>query len=338
MPRNLNLPSNSSVPILVGDLIPVNASDTDQAKEDVCHIPPANATIVPRVFKGQEDEDIEEFLRYFEIICKANGWSSSEYKLAKLPGFLDGLARKIYMSSYPKEGPKTWEELIETLRSALGSQMPELKQFSSMNNRMMRPGESIASYYFEKLKLINDYKNNMDESEKMFHIKRGLSASLLEKILPYQLKSLDQLYKKLQLYSEGMMIANSRSDYNASLDEALILSAGPSNGRNSEAKEVTRTHDGRVFRPYSTYNTDYKPRMTQSQSTSKLKNFENRSCYACGRQGHLARECRNPRLPSYRQGQGQVRFQDSKNGERRASNEPPDTRYSGWANRSYQRK
>ncbi|KAI1287963.1 hypothetical protein HDE_09761 [Halotydeus destructor] len=296
MPRNLNLRSNSSVPILAGELIPVNSSDNDSTEEDVCKIPPANATIVPRVFKGQEEEDIEEFLKYFEIICKANGWSSSEYKLAKLNGFLDGPARKIYMSSYPEEGPKTWEELIGTLRSALGSQMPELKQ--------LRPGESIASYYSGKLKLVNDYKNNMDESEKMFNIKRGLSAALLEKILPYQLKSLDQLYKKLQLYSDGMMIANDRSDYNASLDEALIMSAGPSNTRDTKPKEVTLTHDGRVCRPYSTYNTDYKLKMTHNQSATKPKTFENGSCFACGRQGYLARECRNPRLPSYRQGQG----------------------------------
>ena len=67
----------------------------------------------PSVFQRSPDEDVQDWLRYFEEIAAVNGWKIKKLTYVRL--YLEGTARQWLLVTEPKK----WEDLTEGFLKAL---------------------------------------------------------------------------------------------------------------------------------------------------------------------------------------------------------------------------
>jgi hypothetical protein len=161
----------------------------------------------PPIFRGEPHEDVVEWLRQFQRVSDFNLWDGNQ-QLRQLPLCLEGVAERWFSSLNPR--PDTFPALSDRVLRAFRHQNYEMELDSQLRARRQGPGEPVMTYCYDVVHLCSKINADMPEQEKVQHILRGLSPSLMEKVMPdlTQPFTVDQLFARIQVHCQAIAMAN----------------------------------------------------------------------------------------------------------------------------------
>ena len=135
-----------------------------------------NSTITIPIFSNDDDEDVAEWMKYFETSTIAMGWTD-EQRFIALPGYLAGTARKWYnfidkFDSTHK--PKTFAELRARMVKDLCAAGYRQYLSKQLHNARQQPGQSTAAFIYEMQELCQKISEEMPESVILMLIRERL--------------------------------------------------------------------------------------------------------------------------------------------------------------------
>ena len=144
------------------------------------------------------DGDPILWLQTYELIAKVNGWND-EIKSNKLFNYLGGAARIWYMQTVKPDLTVPWSLLRSGLIDKFSNRCNGLMASERISRREQAKSESLETYWFSKIQLINSLAPNMSENEQMAKLVTGMKPSLsnkvIEKFTLEPCRNLDELYK-----------------------------------------------------------------------------------------------------------------------------------------------
>jgi len=147
------------------------------------------------------------------------------------------------------------------------------------------------------LDLINDYDPSMSESSKVRKIIKGLKPMYLEKINPMTLTTVADVLEAIRKIAETQFLINKHADTN-SIDTNVISTM--MDGFSNLFKQQTEMINNIIK---TTENKDKKVTFKEP-GNSNGRSFQGRNqhtplqCYACGKLGHITRNCWNQNTSS----------------------------------------
>ena len=121
------------------------------------------------VFRGDDSEDVNEFIDNFRRAAKLNGWSEENLALG-LPLFLKGHASAWFKSLQNSSG-LSFDELISALIERFASGANEWRIRQALSNLRQHEKETVADYLFNVSSLCS--RLNLPRSEWIHYFVQG---------------------------------------------------------------------------------------------------------------------------------------------------------------------
>lgn len=269
------------------------------------------SNIQPKIFKGQRNENVNDFLEHYDEVALLNHWASDE-KLRRLPAYLDLNAKSWYKSEIANLQSPQWTDVRAALKTKFGPSKPEYLHFQQMLDRRMKIDEGITSYYYSKLALLEKLSQTLTDDDKIMHIMNGLLPSYLERVMLDTFKTPEDLRQKLKLIEEATSAATNQ-----------VLWIGQSHDNQTHFSEVEQRKPQFDFRQASSHR--WQPRFNQGRNrqfessrqqsersalaavkqlsrdgaqqgrqpfrSSSPRPPRSNTCYNCGMPNHFANDC-----------------------------------------------
>ena len=279
------------------------------------------------VFRGDECEDVHEFIRNYKRAGRLNGWDDVNLSLG-LPLYLKGHA-SAWFNTLPTPDEMSFDELSEELVTHFGSGASEWRVRQALGQRRQLEKESVADYSYGLR--THCARINLPRTEWTHYFVQGLLPEIREYVVLQQPESLEvaENYAKLKesvLATSGKKEEFSPKEVSAQILEELSKAIGSKdkspavsaiNQREpfvskSEMKQIVRDEFRDLMGTASTRPNSFNQRYKQPfQSRGLRSRFGDAICYNCGKKGHTYYYCRSrpdPRVPR-RVGNRQSYFQ-----------------------------
>jgi hypothetical protein len=246
------------------------------------------------IFKGEDSEDVTDFLKKFNTIAKNHGITGSLY-VEVLETRLEGVAKSWFSYQATPENEEEARKLFEG-RFGLDSTKRD-RLLTQALDRKQKKGESVADYLDAKGSM---YKRAVGDIDLFFisSAVNGLDESLRERVRekdPETLTDLVAIAKKLE--KKARQTTKQDPDVMGSVSEKVNEMMQPFVKQMAALQEQLKTKPVNFIDNSNRY--DHK-RYRDSSSTSssshrpeKRQNFGKGVCYKCGKPGHKAFECRS---------------------------------------------
>ena len=244
-------------------------------------------TILPTKFEG---DDVVAWLREFDACALANGWKDED-KIKKLPAFLRARASS-HFYAIPADERTTYATATKRLKEALCPLVERENFFARFDARMLRPGEDPSVYKWELEQLLDKADPTLTDEAKTALLSRqcmrGLSSSVRAKLLDHnptpnlpEMLSFVQRYRAVEGHNSlsTTTASTTTSPAKPDLDHLVALMTDLVSRQKALADQVGDSH--RL----------YAAAISQQNRQERPKG----KCFQCGKQGHLARECRSQR-------------------------------------------
>lgn len=130
----------------------------------------------PRSFSGNDDDDVEDWLKHYERVSKYNRWDTAA-QLAYVVVYLVETALTWFENNEAKL--TTWASFVEELRKSFGDPISRRKKAEqTLAQRAQVPGETCTAYIQEVLKLCSLVNPNMTEEDKVGHLLKGIAEDV----------------------------------------------------------------------------------------------------------------------------------------------------------------
>ena len=149
--------------------------------------------------------DPKSWLRQYELIAKGNGWNE-EMKARKLICYLKGASRIWYIEHVNHDSPIEWAALKEIFINKFTNKMNSFNASMKIQKRRQNEGESLETYWFAKLQLINSLNPKKCEEDKMNEMIDGMKPSLRKRVrthvMIFPCNNLEELYDLAKSFSD----------------------------------------------------------------------------------------------------------------------------------------
>lgn len=260
--------------------------------------------IIPRVFRGTSDEDAEEWVMEFLRAASANQWRDEQTQLLPRIRFsLEGTALKWYKTKWKEMLPDSLDEFLNEFYVAFMPVRRRLKYMSAYQDRKQREGESVESYFFDKVDLMRKADVDLDSPDAVDHVISGLLPDLARKVydMDTRYNTTDVLFSKLKLLGEKDSYARTRMEEHSI---NAVNYSQPFRQTDNESEQRRPAYRGRGgFRGRG----NFRGRAGR-QSYGQRDGYTPPRCFLCDDPRHLRRDC-----PFVRQDNGRQQNNDFRN-------------------------
>ena len=260
-------------------------SRRSRGKANKVAIGAADYRMAPKMEKFKEGGNIKQFFKMFEEYCRNNVRGSRRFWLGALEEQLEGKVLEIFhdLRDEDDEYEDTKEKLIQWYEDT--EEVRRKGHKKKFKNAQRREGDSL---YIFSIRLESMFKraypgHDVHKSSKLFDrfkkaISRKARGALESQVMNAKMKGEQIDWRFVQRWAQlqdTMKDASSGSDVGSD-DTRQVRQTKKININLSQGGEISD-------RSYV--------RRHRSQSTSKGSGSVNTHCYACGQQGHYAKEC-----------------------------------------------
>lgn len=241
------------------------------------------SSILPTKFDG---DDVVAWLREFDACALANGWKDEE-KIKKLPAFLRGRAAS-HFYAIPDDERSTYAAAAKKLKEALCPLVEREIFFAQFDARILRHGEDPAVYKWELEQLLDKAQPTLAADAKTAllarQFMRGLPSGIKGKLIEHNpTASLPDMLSFVQRFRavEG---------YTSHATSASTATTSTTNSAIEKLVDLMTDLTSRQTRLEDQMQESNRFYAAASQSNSRRAD---KSCYTCGKPGHIARDCRS---------------------------------------------
>ena len=176
--------------------------------------------VKPPVFRGFEGEDPDEWVEQFELAARANDWDEAAM-IAHVSRYLEGTARQWWRVV---KAPSHWEDVVQrgpdgdfivpgwksTFVKYFRPEDFRMKLEERLRKRVQAPGEAVINYYVDVLHLCNKLDRQMPESQKVRHLWRGVTPSLIRALALEKIVTCEEFLFKARAHSRAERWARER--------------------------------------------------------------------------------------------------------------------------------
>lgn len=241
------------------------------------------------IFPGKfEDGDIVAWLREFDACSEANSWKVED-KIKKLPAFLRGQAAS-HFYAISEDSRKTYADAVKKLTEAMCPKENRETFFAKFEARSLRPGEDPSVYRWELeqilLKAEAEMSGEAKEALLTRQFMRGLPKALKIKLLQdnptpdlMQMVSFVQRHRAVQDFSADPY------------DQAAAVSEDVTGGDKAEIAQLVALVTDMAVKQRGLEEQIAKLSDDKRPTGEAQQRKETRSCFNCGRKGHISRNC-----------------------------------------------
>ncbi|KAG0416393.1 hypothetical protein HPB47_006457 [Ixodes persulcatus] len=161
----------------------------------------------PPVFHGTPEEDIGDWLLFYERAAEFNGWDGTRRE-QYLCVALEGNARKWYTTTLRGANtPTTWETWKTALKETFGNRSMREWAHLRLSQRFQLSSEPPEQYFYDVLQLCSRVNENMTEEEKLRQLTRGLRPEVLERVVLTNPQTTAEFLTTLQRLTQASQMA-----------------------------------------------------------------------------------------------------------------------------------
>ncbi|CAF0839126.1 unnamed protein product [Adineta steineri] len=243
-------------------------------------------TIEP--FTGKSTQNAQQWISHATNVLQIQGFNDTHELTNLLSGFLDGEALNWFQDN--KATLTEWKELYTALTQRFPSPPSftnTFEYFQQLSNRRQGLDEPTADYYAHVLKLCNKYTPLMSDAERVDHLKKGLRPSLLEKVLDRDPVNPAQFIAVVLKAESNQRILQ------------VQVETGPTSNNNNittftsdRPQQVSNFHNQRSYEePQQPRQQRWSDHQQQQQQHKQNGSYGGRTCYTCGKKGHILPAC-----------------------------------------------
>ena len=238
------------------------------------------------------DGNITEWLDRFEVCATANEWVEAT-KIVQIPTFLEGRAFAIF-----KEVPNPAALSFDELRQALVDKFlpPESRsaRYNEFQVAKIKPTESTEAFTYRLEQMLSVAIPDLDGTARTEILKHQFIKGMPSLVEIRLLENPTYTYAQCVVAARQLLAVHRDGLGSVSSEKSGIKSTriGNSEERSSLAMAGHSNRDD--SRPAQPQFRGRNPSTAVNRGGQRAYN-ETRSCYNCGKPGHLARDCRTPR-------------------------------------------
>ncbi|CAI6374799.1 unnamed protein product [Macrosiphum euphorbiae] len=135
----------------------------------------------PDIFSGKENEDIDKFIKKFELIAVVNEWND-EHKVIILQLYLKDSAEDFFEQLKSKNGNITWNEVKSELITEFTLVGNKHLLRAKLENQKLAKGETYKEFIIKIVGICYKINKNMTEEEICEHILKGVPKETFQLI------------------------------------------------------------------------------------------------------------------------------------------------------------
>lgn len=256
---------------------------------------PVKVAVKPQSFHGFASEDPKMYIDAFEEVAKTNRWTNDITAL-QFPNYMQGVALKwwrtykqnLIRAAVPPALPQapTWDNIKTEFEKAFISVGRQVSAELLLDARKQKYDESCESYFYDILELCDRIDLTMSKDRKIRHLLKGLRPYYLEKIMPLNPQTIDEVLVHMRRVAESKLL----SDRNLEKD----VPAFPIEEEQPDLAEVKEAIN-KLIKAMEDLQEDKRREKEWKSREENRRRAERRAlgfaCYICNSPHHMARDC-----------------------------------------------
>ena len=269
------------------------------------------------VFRGEECEDVQEFVSNYKRAARLNRWSGSSLALG-LPLYIKGHA-SAWFKTLEAPDEMSFDDLSAALIHHFASGASEWRVRQALGQRRQLEKESVADYSYSLRTQCT--RLSLPRSEWTHYFVQGLKPEIREYVILQQPDNLESAENYAKLKESVLSTSDKTPTFDAkqmsdriiqeinkaaASKETQVNALSQQGVEKSDIKRMIRAEVQQLMGTPSNNTNAFRSRPAQSFPT---RGFRTRTgdpvCFNCGRRGHTYYNCRanpDPRVPRYNRG------------------------------------
>lgn len=151
----------------------------------------------PDIFSGKSHEDIDKFIKKFELVSIVNNWENND-KLILIQLYLKDSAESFFEHLKLKKENITWDEVKTELITEFTTVGNKHLLRAKLDNLKLEKGETYKEFIIKVIDLGNKINKNMTEEEICEYILKGLPIETFQQIILADNTSINNIKKTLE--------------------------------------------------------------------------------------------------------------------------------------------